>query len=154
VSRPQARVTPEERAARAEEAERRLREATAEAHGAIRDLDRMLREYRELAKATNAASAAAAAKAAGEAANAELISFAAEFQKMANDSAADLNASIEAARLAIMAALSVSELEPVEIDGHTGLRVKWAGGLFDDKVPEERVRERHEAREEKRRYRR
>jgi hypothetical protein len=128
-----------------------MRELIREAHGAIRDLDRLLADARQFAREAMTGFRAAAAQAAGEAANAELISFAAEFQKMANDSAADLNRGVEAARLQIMEALAISELEPVEIDGHTGLRVRWAGGLFDADVPEERVRERHEAREEKKR---
>lgn len=102
-----------------------LRELIREAHGAIKDLDRLLAQARQVIRD----GAVQARDAAHRATEEELDSFAERWQAEADRHAVSLNEAVKAARLQILKQLMIAELEPME-GGH-GLRVKWDGALFD-----------------------
>ena len=102
-----------------------LRELIREAHGAIKDMERLLRDFRQAAR-EGAEQGRAAAQ---EAAKAEMDRFNEHLQGQMDAAAKDLNRAVEAARMHVVKQLTVSELESGP-DGK-GLRVKFAGNLFD-----------------------
>jgi len=112
----------------ADDEREQLRELVREAHGAIRDLDRLLAEYRRVARDT----AHDAQTRVFAAANAELGRFSAHLQREANALAKQLNTAILAAQRNITDSLAISEVFETA-DGKLG--IKFAGGLFDDQVP-------------------
>lgn len=112
----------------ADEAAAELRELIREAHGATRDLARVLRECRELrAELANQARDAAAA-----AANAEIERFSRHLQNEMNRHAADLNAGVARAQNHIIKTLTLARAEP---DPGGGLRFIFDGAPFDADVP-------------------
>ncbi|HEX4399651.1 MAG TPA: hypothetical protein VH136_18575 [Trebonia sp.] len=123
------------RRARAEqvpEAEAALRELLADAHGAIQDLTRLLKEVR----AAIAAGAAAADKAAYDAADKQILAFQEHLQREANKASADLNEAVTRARLDVAAAITPTAIHVTEAVGdQPGLvSIDFAGHLFDDAV--------------------
>jgi hypothetical protein len=104
-----------------------LREATREAHGAVRDLDRLLGDYRKLTADVRLLIMGDAQ----EAANAELKRYGAHLQAEMNEKAADLNRAVDAAREHIVRALTVAELS---ITPEGRLAVHFKGGRFDADV--------------------
>jgi acetate kinase len=125
------------RRARAEqvpEAEARLRELLAEAHGAIQDLDRLLRDFRA-AVADNARAAREAAYAAG---CEQITLLGAHLQEQMNKAATDLNERVTSARHDIAAAITPTAIHIEDADEEAGIRglvtIEFAGNLFDDAV--------------------
>jgi hypothetical protein len=125
------------RRARAEqvpEAEERLRELLAEAHGAVQDLERLLRGFR----AATADNAKAARDAAFEAGCEQINLFGAHLQQEMNQAATDLNEAVTRARHDIMAAITPTAIHIVDADEATGERglvtIEFAGNLFDDMI--------------------
>jgi phosphoenolpyruvate-protein kinase (PTS system EI component) len=102
-----------------------LRGLIREAHGAIKDMERLLREIRQ----ANREGAEQARAAAQQAAKEEMTRFQEHIQAQMDESARDLNRAVEAARTHVVRQLTVSEVESGP-DGK-GLRVKFAGNLFD-----------------------
>lgn len=101
-----------------------LRELVREAHGAIKDMERLLRDIRQASRdGTEQARTAAQ-----EAAKAEMTKFRDHIQAQMDDSARDLNRAVEAARLHVVKQLTITEVE--QLPG-SGSRVKFAGHLFD-----------------------
>jgi hypothetical protein len=102
-----------------------LRELIREAHGAIKDMERLLRDFRQAGRE----GAEQGRTAAQEAAKAEMARFQEHIQGQMDEAARDLNRAVEAARMQVIKQLTVSELESGP-DGK-GLKVKFAGNLFD-----------------------
>lgn len=102
-----------------------LRELVREAHGAMKDLERLLRQVREAARD----GANQAREAAEEAAIAVMKEFERHIQREADIMAHDLNRAVQAARNQIIDQLTVDYAEPMP---GGGTRVKFKGNLFDD----------------------
>ncbi len=107
-----------------------LRELIREAHGATKDLARVLREIRQ-AIAGGAAQAAQAAQAAG---NAELGRYSRHLQREMNQQSAELNAAIARAQQNIIDALVISHVEQ-DPDVPGRLRFTFRGAPFDENFP-------------------
>lgn len=105
-----------------------LRELIREAHGATRDLTRLLRECREM-KAHLAHEAEAAAN---QAATDEINRFSRHLQQEMNRHAANLNASVDRAQRHIVKSLSNAKFVTTE-DGE--LAIRFLHGKFNDDVP-------------------
>jgi F0F1-type ATP synthase membrane subunit b/b' len=125
------------RRARAEqlpEAEARLRELLAEAHGAIQDLGRLLREFR----AVSAGNAQAARDAAYTAGCEQITLLSSHLQEQMNQAATDLNDAVTRARHDVMEAITPTAIHIVDADEENGQRglvtIEFAGNLFDDKI--------------------
>jgi Sec-independent protein translocase protein TatA len=101
-----------------------LREATREAHAAVKDLRAAIRGARQLAGQL--------ADEMQDRANAELAEWVNCMQADQNRHATELNAAVQRARDAIIEALTLAELEPDE--EMKTLRVTFRGPLFDDKA--------------------
>lgn len=108
----------------ADQAAEELRELVREAHGAIKDMERLLRDIRQASREGTEQ----ARTAAQEAAKAEMAKFQEHIQGQMDDAAADLNKAVDAARMHVVKQLTISEIE--QIPGQ-GTRVKFAGNLFD-----------------------
>lgn len=118
-----------DRAGELDDTEARLRGLLTEAHGTVRDLDRLLREARNLVNDNAKAAADASFRSASE----EMNRFSAHFQRQMNAAAQELNAAVSAARDQVIDAIAP---EVVSIDPETGfIAVRFAGALFDAQVP-------------------
>lgn len=102
-----------------------LRELIREAHAAIKDGRGLLKELRRESAGITEQARAAAQQAALE----EMTRFQAHIQGEMDRTARDLNRAVEAARHQVVRQLTISSLE--ENPDGTGLRVKFAGNLFD-----------------------
>ena len=111
---------------KAEQATAELRELIREAHAAIKDLTRVLREVRQAVRDGTAEARDTMAKAANDA----IDEFTVHWQKQADQAAADLNRDLLAARAHLIKALTIKSMEG--IPGERGIRVEFAGQLFDD----------------------
>lgn len=105
-----------------------LREATRDAHAAVKDLTGVLREYRKAAADGVQAARDAAANAASE----ELVKFGEHLQKEMNHAAADLNRSVNTAREAIAAQLTPRQVV-VNEDGR--VQFTFTGNFDQDPEP-------------------
>lgn len=117
-----------DRAAELPAAEGRLRELLAEAHGAIRDMERLLREHRALIADNGRAAADAAFRASSQ----EMSRFSAHFQRQMNEAAGELNTAVHAARNQIADAITPTKLV---VDAQGGVQIEFGGDLFDAAVP-------------------
>lgn len=106
-----------------------LRGLIREGHGVIKDMNRLLREYRNAA----ADAAGQARQAAAEAASEEMTRASRHIQAEMNRHAKDLNRAVQAARVQVVKALTVRTLDAGPDGG--GLTATFAGNLFDDDVP-------------------
>ena len=105
-----------------------LRELVRDAHGAIKDLGRLLDEYRRIARdAANDARARAQ-----QAAAAELADFAEHLQREANRMSAQLNRAVHEAQRNVVRQLEVADMGETK-EGR--LWVRFKGAPFDDQVP-------------------
>jgi F0F1-type ATP synthase membrane subunit b/b' len=111
-----------------------LRELLGQAHGAIRDLERLLREFRAAA-ADNAQAAREAAYAAG---CEQITALSVHLQEQMNQAATDLNEAVSRARLDVAAAITPTSIHIVDADDESGtpglVTIEFAGNLFDDKI--------------------
>jgi len=106
-----------------------LRSLVREAHEAIKDMDRLLAEFRRAAQDA----AGSGRKAAFDAASTEMARFSDHLQAEMNRSAADLNAAVDRARRQVIEAVRPTE---ITVDSDTGrIEVHFAGGTFDANVP-------------------
>jgi hypothetical protein len=103
-----------------------LRELIREAHGATKDLARVLREVRQVITG----GAAQAAQAAQAASDEELRRYSRHLQKEMNRHAADLNAVVSRAQTHIIEALMISHLE-ADPDHPGRMRFMFKGRPFD-----------------------
>jgi hypothetical protein len=117
-----------DRAAELPAAEARLRDLLAEAHGAIRDMDRLIREHRALMADTAHAAQDAAFRAGCE----EINRFSAHFQRQMNDAAEELNQAVRGAREQVADAITPTKLV---VDANGGVTIEFGGDLFDSAIP-------------------
>lgn len=104
-----------------------LRETVREAHAALKDMERVLREYRENAATTMADIGEAAAQVAA----AELRRYGEHLQAEMNAQAVNLNRAVDEARHHIVTQLTLAYIEPdPEVRGR--LRFVFTGAPFDE----------------------
>lgn len=104
-----------------------LRETVREAHAALKDMERVLREYRANAATTMADIGEAAAQVAA----AELRRYGEHLQSEMNAQAVNLNRAVDAARNHIVTQLTLAWLEP-DPEVHGRLRFVFHGAPFDE----------------------
>lgn len=105
-----------------------LRQLIVEAHSAIADMDRLLRQLRQ----QSADAAAQMRKDAERTANDLIAELVRHLQVQQNQASADLNRAVDRARVAVIDSLTMTRLQP---DGKGGYKVQWARGRFDEAVP-------------------
>jgi hypothetical protein len=112
-----------------------LRELVREAHGAIRDLDRLLADYRRILRE----GAEEARQAAFKAADAEIARFGSHLEDEARRVGETIQQSIGRARAHIMEHLMISTLETMP-DGRIKISFATGGDDDDERVAEVRAR--------------